>query len=451
MAPPVDKGSGTSPEELPGGKDDKTTAIVEHTPLVQANGSGIEVVIEDLGVDTMNEAKEPIAKENHNPADVAIPALQESSTVTTSVPLEPNVALDAPRVWADARDKRPIKTPKPVAVVSSLKEEIILPTTEENIQNNVNQTPMKSVYQASETSIAPSPQWTNPIKDLPRSPERRELPKNNDDFSFMTELPVPLSNSPGSTRAKVEKSPKKSVGHSSDMAIALNRWGRLHSGHVLDNVELSSNSENKDNDIIDTVAMKLTRTLARDEGGAYQTVLRRPVHLAPRSPGEAAVTASLPPASHSLKSSGLVEDKVVQKSDSLIVQARAALIDPMPENNRRATFVPTSIRDQYFKSSAPTSIIDFITDENAHVAILESRVRSLEAEIKARIDSARLLDVERKRAEEQWAKELSAAQILAGEREAEVQKLNDTIRMLRSDKAHKEGELSSLKGSYALF
>jgi hypothetical protein len=432
---------------------DTPTASAEQVSLAPDSGNNIEVVdaVQDDGADGMNaQVGDPIVEDRRAPDEATTANPRADSPLADSIPIETTAALGAPRVWADARDKRPMKAPKPVVVKPSLNEEIIASVDEESIPDTayVNETPMHSEHLNLETSIEqanPSPQRVNPIKDLPRSPERRELRIKNDDFSFMTELPAPLSSSPGSTRAAADTSPRKSVGHSSDVAIALNRWGRLHSGHVFDNLGLPSNSENKDNDVIDTVAMKLTRTLARDEGGAYQTVLRRPMHLAPRSPGEA--PASPPPASHGVQVPAPLEDKIVQKSDSLIVHARPALIGPASENNRRATYVPTSIRDQYFKSSAPTSIVDFITDDNAHVAILESRVRSLEAEIKARMDSARLLDAERKRAEEQWAKELSAAQILAGEREAEVQKLNDTIRLLRSDRAHKEGELASLKGT----
>lgn len=407
-------------------------------------------------------AESTVTEVTEVPTGVYLTATDEDQPVSKGSPEQSSgSALGAPRVWADAKDKRPVKAPKPKATPQSrppAQDETATNTNDSNILNFMRYgddddqvgTPVKSEPRKLESSllvdplkepVSSSPYRANPIKDLPRSPDRREPYKNNDDFKFMTELPAPSSSFPAPTTA--ELSPTRGYGHSSDVVVALNRWGRLNSGHVLDNVELPS-AQGQDDSIVDTIALKLTRSLVRDEGGAYQAVLRRPVHLAPRSPREEAAPPSPPPA-RSQKSVEPSEDKVVQKSDALIVQARPALIDPIPENNRRATHIPASIRDQFFKSSAPTSLIDYITDDNAHVAILESRVRSLEAEIKARIDSARLLDAERKRAEEQWAKELSAAKILAAEREAEVQKLNDTIRSLRSEQAHREGELTSLR------
>jgi hypothetical protein len=132
---------------------------------------------------------------------------------------------------------------------------------------------------------------------------------------------------------------------------------------------------------------------------------------------------------------------------SAVIRGRPIIVDRSPE---RAPSPPK----EYSLPYPPTAHLDrsnehleeFVSRDRTGVVMLETRLRSVEAELKARVERSRVEEQEFKRIEDGWAQELTALRIRTAEQQTDITDLHDAIRRLKVDLAARDAEVSSLKG-----
>ena len=135
---------------------------------------------------------------------------------------------------------------------------------------------------------------------------------------------------------------------------------------------------------------------------------------------------------------------------SAVIRGRPVIVDDRSPERDGAPSAPK----EYSLPYPPTAHLDrsnehleeFVSRDRTGVVMLESRLRSVEAELKARTERSRVEQQEFQRIEDGWAQELTALRIRTAEQQADVTSLHDAVRKLKVDLAARDAEVSSLKG-----